>query len=91
MIFQYSHNHVECALLANVQCIKYIEERPVTATALSCRSCDRPAESQRRRQPKIVHTVAAEKFVWRRRESAAIEKHHHRRTFCRSLFFPTLV
>jgi len=35
----------------------------------------------------MVHTAAAEKCVGRRRESAAIEKHRHRRTFCGLLFF----
>jgi len=59
-------------------------EIKVSTTSLST-----TAESQLRRQPKMVY-AAAEKCVGRRRESAAIEKQRGR-TFCVSLIFSTHV
>jgi len=91
--FQYSHFYGECPLHANVQCIQFIEERPVVATALSFTIDPQPPNpNAAATQPKMVHAAAAKKLVGHRRESVAIEKRRRRRrTFCGSLVFSTYV
>jgi len=54
---------------------------------VSTTSLPTAAESELRRQPKLVYATA-EKCVERRRESAALEKQRGR-TFCVSLVFST--
>jgi len=62
-------------LHANVQCIQYVEVRPCSGRySFVMVMYDGPTAANFRRQPKMVHTSAAEKCVGRRRKSAALLK-----------------
>jgi len=54
----YSHYYGECPLHANVQCIQYVEVRPVVATALSDPQPPNPAAPP----AKMVHAAAIKTF-----------------------------